>query len=375
MKFTIAYKVFSDALAKCAVVSNKHVTIPILQNVMVRCDARNIVFRATDLDTFVDVACVVGSDMPTTDGAVTFPCHNVAKFMKAAKCDLVELEASETGITIRAGLARVSFPTLPIEDFPHPINETWRTVARPFSLPAADWHTLIGQTQFAISTEEVQYYLNGVYIHEVSGQLRFVTTDGRRLAKVETFAALPTGDYAIPGVVFPRQAVARLKKIMPKKGDISVAIAHGNTVLQWGNILFRTKNIDGSFPDYERVIPKDNKRVATMSRGELAAMLPRVLTAQTERSCAVKLAFSRGELTVSTSGPDGGTASETMAVDWQGELFEVVFNGKYLGDILAATSGADVQMFFDEERGADCSVVLRDPSVNGATFVQSTIRV
>lgn len=372
LKFTLPRKIVADALAKCAAIIERRNTIPILDNIMVRCDGTNIVFRAFDLDMCIDVVCVATPDMPTTAGAVTFPGHTVAKFVKTAKCELVEFEESEGTLIIRAGMGRATFQTLSAEDFPHPLGESFRSTAQPFSMPVEEWHTLIHRTQFAISTEETRYYLNGVYIHEAErGYLRFVSTDGHRLANTQTEAELPQGAQAIPNVIFPRQAVATLKKMLPKRGLLGVAITPGNTVVQWDNVVFRTKNIDGSFPDYQRIIPTENNCKAVAPRAELAALLLRILATGEGRVRLVKLAFAEGQLTISVNSSDG-SSSESLAVEWHGAPFEIGFNGTYLRDILTAMDGPVVEMEFLD---AVSPAVLTDPDAAQTLFVLMPVRI
>src|SRR5690606_20083408 len=195
---------------------------------------------------------------------------------------------------------------------------------------------LIDRTQFAISTEETRYYLNGIYLHivTVAGKpmLRAVATDGHRLAQAQIEA--PAGSEKMAGVIVPRKTVGEIQKLLDDP-DAEVAIEVSDTKIRVsiGAVVLTSKLIDGTFPDYVRVIPQGNDKVLKADKGEFASAVDRVSTVSSERGRAVKLALSDGRLVLSVNNPDSGSASEEIGVDYPADAIEIGFNAKYLLDV------------------------------------------
>ena len=216
-----------------------------------------------------------------------------------------------------------------------------------FALPAAALRTLIDRTRFAISTEETRYYLNGIYLHATKSNdapvVRAVATDGHRLARFEMTA--PEGAAGMPGIIVPRKTVLELRKLVDE-GDEEVQIALGETKIRVavGAAELTSKLIDGTFPDYDRVIPAGNDKVLEVPCKEFAEAVDRVSTISTERSRAVKLAIERGSLTVSATSPENGIAVEELEARYQSAPLEIGFNSRYLLDITDQIGGEYVQL-------------------------------
>ena len=237
-------------------------------------------------------------------------------------------------ISVFAGKSRFSLQALPPEDFPDLASGE---LANTFSLPAADLKGLIDKTRFAISTEETRYYLNGIYLHEVAAGtlLRAVATDGHRLAQAQV--ALPKGAKGMPGIIVPRKTVLDVVKLLEgEDGDVEIALSSlTRSASPSGNLVLTSKLIDGTFPDYERVIPRNNDKVLDVDTETFADAVDRVSTISMEKGRAVKLNIASGKLTLTVNNPDSGSAEEEMPVEYAHDPIDIGFNARYLLDVAA----------------------------------------
>ncbi len=308
-------------------------TIPILSNVLLRADGANLTLKATDLDLEVleTVPAEVGLAGGTTVSAQTL-YEIVRKLAEGAEISL-ETEADGRSLRIRSGRSDFTLQVLPDVDFP---DLTVGEFPVDFTVKASELKELIDRTQFAISTEETRYYLNGIYLHIVAindvKMLRAVATDGHRLAQAQL--AAPAGSESMPGVIVPRKTVGELQKLLEAADDdIRVEVSDNKIRVTIGAVVLTSKLIDGTFPDYVRVIPQGNDKIMKVDRGAFAEAVDRVSTVASERGRAVKLALSDGSLMLSVNNPDSGSATEELGVDFGGEPIEIGFNAKYLLDI------------------------------------------
>jgi DNA polymerase-3 subunit beta len=308
-------------------------TIPILSNVLIRADGAAITLKATDLD--VELVETVEADV-AQPGAITVPAHMlhdiVRKIPEGARIAL-ETNADGSTMTLTAGRSRFALQMLPEADYP---DITAGEFSHAFDLKAADLKWLIERTQFAISTEETRYYLNGIYFHTVNQDggtmLRAVATDGHRLAQAQIPA--PDGADGMPGIIVPRKTVSELQRLMDEPdATLKVELSDTKIRVSFANVVLTSKLIDGTFPDYDRVIPKNNHKIMMVDRVDFAAAVDRVSTVSSERGRAVKLALEEGALTLSVTNPDSGTATDELVVDFSDEPLEIGFNSKYLLDI------------------------------------------
>ncbi|MCA3648956.1 MAG: DNA polymerase III subunit beta, partial [Methylobacterium sp.] len=191
---------------------------------------------------------------------------------------------------------------------------------------------------FAISTEETRYYLNGIYLHVIDGKLRAVATDGHRLALADV--AAPAGASGMPGVIVPRKTVSELLKLVSEASEaVTVELSSVKIRVSTGAVVLTSKLIDGTFPDYQRVIPQRNDKLMIVERDEFARSVDRVSTISSERGRAVKFALGDGKLTLSVHNPDAGQATEELLVDYEASPLEIGFNARYLLDIVSQLEG------------------------------------
>ncbi|MBU0862380.1 MAG: DNA polymerase III subunit beta, partial [Alphaproteobacteria bacterium] len=333
MKFSIERASLLKAVAQAQSVVERRNTIPILANVLIEAEGDSVQFRATDLDIeVVDRAdAKVDRAGATTVSAVTLN-EIVRKLPDGALVTLTE-EGASGRLTIEAGRSNFSLATLPREDFPVMATSDYTTN---FSAPAPVLRRLFDKAKFAISTEETRYYLNGVYMHVSDGDsgkvLRCVATDGHRLARID--AELPAGAEGMAGVIVPRKTVGELRKLLDDD-ELEVAVSVSETKVRFAtpNLTLTSKVIDGTFPDYTRVIPQGNTRRMEVDAAEFARAVDRVATVSSERSRAVKLQLEDDRLILSVNAPDSGAAEEELAVAYSDERLEIGFNAKYLLEI------------------------------------------
>lgn len=348
VSITIDRNALVRAMAHLARVVKRRNTIPILGNIRLSPGDRYLTLTATDLDieARVDVDCEVQGS-----GDITVPAGTMNDIVrKIAEGAPVSLGWGGTGTTVsvRSGRARFSLQALPASDFP---DLTVGDMTHRFTMPAATLLALIEATSFAVSTEETRYYLNGIYLHcptdgENGSLLRGVATDGHRLARFD--APAPEGASGMPGIIVPRKTVgeiARLAKDAMDKhgnGDIEVALSVAKIRVSAANVTLTSKLIDGTFPDYQRVIPSGNDKRATLAREAFARAADRVATISSERGRAVKLSFDEGKLRLSVTNPDAGSAEEEIEAEYDEAAIDIGFNSRYLADILAALEGDTV---------------------------------
>jgi len=372
MKLSIERATLLKALAQAQSVVERRNTIPILANVLIEAEGAQVSFRATDLDIeVVDRAPAMVERAGATTVSAVMLHEIVRKLPDGALVNLAE-DAAAGRLTITAGRSTFNLATLPKEDFPVMASSEY---ASNFAARAADLRRLFDKAKFAISTEETRYYLNGVYMHVAQGDggrvLRCVATDGHRLARIDT--ALPEGAEAMPGVIVPRKTVLELRKLL-EEDDASIAVSVSETKVRFATpaITLTSKVIDGTFPDYTRVIPTGNTRRLEVDAKEFARAVDRVATVSSERSRAVKLSLDEDRLILSVNAPDSGAAEEELAVAYGDERLEIGFNAKYLLEIASQVDRENAVFLFNS--AAD-PTLMREGNDMSAVYVVMPMRV
>ncbi len=377
MKVTIDRAVLLKALSHVQSVVERRNTIPILSNVKMEADGTQLGLSATDMDLEIVEASPAAL---AVKGATTVPAHTlydiVRKLPDGAQVDLDATSGGER-LQLTCDRSRFTLATLPIEDFP-----VMTSGALPFSfrLASAELRGLIDRTRFAMSTEETRYYLNGIYLHTVVHNgvavLRAVATDGHRLASVEM--PLPAGAEGMPGVIIPRKTVAEVRKLI-EDGETDVEIALSETKIRFAVALeeregavLTSKLIDGTFPDYERVIPSHNDKQLDVECKRFAAAVDRVSAISSDRSRAIKLMIEGTTLTLAASSAEHGSATEEIEVQYQGEPMEIGFNARYLLDITQQIKGDSARFVLADSGSPTIVHELGDAS---AIYVLMPMRV
>jgi DNA polymerase-3 subunit beta len=368
MKITIERGALLKALNHVQSVVERRNTIPILANVLLTAEDGQLSLTATDLD--IEIVEGVPADVAVS-GGTTAPAHTMYDIVRKLP-DGAQVEVNhdtETGkVTVVAGRSRFALQSLPREDFP---AAAAGDLPYSFEVSAKDLFRLVEKTRFAISTEETRYYLNGIYLHTVDGKLRAVATDGHRLARVDM--PLPSGADGMPGIIVPRKTVSELLKLL-EAGEDNVKIAVSDTKIRFdlGNVTLTSKLIDGTFPDYGRVIPSENNKSMEVDGKLFASAVDRVSTISTERSRAVKLDLDDGKVTLAVNNPDSGSATEELGIDYQGDSLEIGFNARYLLDITQQLDGPTAHF---ELSDAGSPTVVRDGDDPEALYVLMPMRV
>ena len=372
MRLTIERAALLRALGHVQSVVERRNTIPILSNVLLRAENGQLALSATDMD--LEIVASVGAQTMRA-GATTAPAHTlydiVRKLRDGAQIEL-EVSGDKGMMTLRSGRSTFTLACLPPEDYP---LMTGSDLAHGFTLAAADLKRLIDRTRFAISTEETRYYLNGIYLHAAKSSdvamLRAVATDGHRLARMEI--PLPEGAAGMPGVIVPRKTVTELRKLIDELDqDLTLTLSDTKIRFVFGDAVLTSKLIDGTFPDYDRVIPAGNDKILEVDCREFAEAVDRVSTISTEKSRAVKLAIERGNLTLSATSPENGTATEEIEVRYNGSPLEIGFNSRYLLDIAEQIEGDGARFAMAD---AASPTVVRDSGDDGALYVLMPMRV
>lgn len=377
MKLVIERAALLRSLGHVQSVVEKRNTIPILSNVLLDATDGKLALTATDMD--LTVAETVPADVQRP-GAVTAPAHTLHDIVrKLPDGAQVEIDGSPPGegdgdrIRVSAGRSRFMLPSLPKEDFPTTSGDE---LPNRFRMPAPLLRGLIDRTRFAISTEETRYYLNGIYLHAVNGAakpcLRAVATDGHRLARVEI--DLPDGAGEMPGVIVPRKTVSELRRLLDEtEEEVEVALSETKIIFTFDNAVLTSKLIDGTFPDYERVIPTGNDKIMQVDCREFANAVDRVSTISTEKTRAIKLAMTDGQLTLSATSPDAGSATEELPVTYSADAMEIGFNSRYLLDITGQIESGDAEFCMAD---AASPTIVRDLAEDSnALYVLMPMRV
>ncbi|TIM32208.1 MAG: DNA polymerase III subunit beta [Mesorhizobium sp.] len=347
-------------------------TIPILSNVLLSAEGATLEMKATDLDLEVTEATPAKIER---GGATTVPAHLLYDIVrKLADGAEVMLKTDEDGnaMTVTSGRSSFRLQCLPQSDFPELSAGSFSHI---FRLDSVALKGLIEKTQFAISTEETRYYLNGIYLHthDADGKLklRSVATDGHRLARAEIDA--PAGSEGMPGIIIPRKTVSELQKLVDDP-DIAVTTELSDTKIRFtiGSVVLTSKLIDGTFPDYQRVIPTGNDKKLIIDRQSFAAAVDRVSTISSERGRAVKLSIGEGQVTLAVNNPDSGSATEELAADYSSDAIEIGFNAKYLLDVAAQLTGTEAKFMLAD---AGSPTLIHDMADETTLYVLMPMRV
>lgn len=371
MKLSISRETLFKALRHMSSVVEKRSSIAILGNVRLKAENNKLETTATDNDisvqgtaeAFVDQAGV------TTVGALKL-FEIISKIPEGV---MVGLELTDGGsrLALTAGKAKFSLATLGAEAFPDMSKVDGGTR---FTLSSPELKKLLERVQFAASTDETRAYLTGVYMHVVmvndQNMLRTVATDGHRLAKAE--CPCPEGAEEMPSVILPRKCVTELKKLADESKEIKLVVTEKKIQAEANDITLTSKVIDASYPDYDRVIPKDNNSSLTVARRSLLQAVDRVSILSHEKTRSVRFGALENMLALTANNPDQENASEEVKADYSGPNLEIGFNARYLSDIGTQVSGDDIMFYFKD---ASSPVLVKDPQDGSTTFVVMPMRV
>jgi DNA polymerase-3 subunit beta len=372
MKVTVERSALLKSLGHVHRVVERRNTIPILSNVLLQVSDGELRLKATDLDLEVTETLPADVSQP---GATTVPAHmfhDIARKLPDGAQVSLDVSGDVGQMVVRSGRSRFTLQTLPERDFP---DLAAGELQHRFEIAGPELKRLFDKTQFAISTEETRYYLNGIYLHTLESGgtlvLRAVATDGHRLARVETPA--PGGSSGMPGVIVPRKAVSEVLKLVDDAGEkVTVELSPTKVRFTLGPVVLTSKLIDGTFPDYQRVIPTGNDKQLVVDRGDFAGAVDRVSTISSERGRAVKLSLGDRRITLSVTNPDSGSAVEELEADYDAPALDIGFNARYLLDIAGQLEG-DTALFKLADPGSP--TLIQDREGASALYVLMPMRV
>lgn len=340
MKFIADVSVIRSALKLIEKSVAKRSAIPILSTVMIgvaQLDSKSVSVCGTDLDH--EMTATIAADVKA-EGAACVEAHLLSQIVGKLPNDAevtFEHDHSKGVVAVRCGRSRFTLRTMPIGDFPTlpTIDMTHR-----FVLKREQFDLLFRVPRFAVSQEEIRYYLNGIYLHvredgrKNAFRLYACATDGHRMAL--TKSDLPDGAENMPGVIVPRATVDQVLRAVDaaEPEQIGVALNAARIQFEIGDVLLSSKLIDGQFPDYERVVPTGNDKIAKVEADLLREVAGRVTTISSERGRAVKLSFEHGQVKLSVSNPDVGSSEKEVEADYDCDPLDIGFNAVYLCDIL-----------------------------------------
>ena len=371
MRLTIERSALLKALNHVQSVVERRNTIPILSNVLVSAQGDSLKLTATDLDIEISESAPAEVER---GGQTTAPANYLYDFVrKLPDGSAVKLDVSgdDPRLFISAGKSRLHLPILPAGDFPSMPSDGFETR---FEVEPTELSRLIDKTRFAISTEETRYYLNGIFFHAVDqdgAKLRAVATDGHRLALADANA--PKGAQGMPGVIVPRKTINELKRLLDDAADmVEIAVSPQKIRFALGDAVLTSKLIDGSFPEYARVIPKNKAKKLKIDNKSFREAVDRVSTVSAERSRSVRLALEKDKVTLTVNNPDAGVATEDLAADYRDDSMEIGFNARYLLDVADQIEGSEAVF---ELADSGSPTLVRDEADENAIYVLMPLRV
>ncbi len=370
MKLTIERGLLLKALSHVQSIVERRQTIPVLSNVLIETHGDEVSLRATDNEIEIVEKLPAGVE---TQGAVTIPAHKlydiVKKLPDGSQLQMAYVE--ETGqVSLVSGRSKFALASLPADGFPSMMQED---MPHTFAVASKDLVDLIAKTGFAVSMEETRYNLNGIYMHEKKGaesKLTAVATDGHRLACAGV--VLPEGAEGMPGVIIPRKTINEIAKLAGETNDeISISLSANQIRFALGDIVLSSRLIDGTYPEYEKVIPMNNDKKLQADASTLKDVIERV-SVVSEKSRGIKLSLQAGLLQVFAASVDEGSAEDEMDAVYDSDPVEIGFNFRYLLDILGQVKSETVQMYLQD---GTSPVILQDEADDNSLYVLMPMRV
>ena len=372
MKASIEQTELFRAMGRVQSIVERRTTIPILSNVLIEARDGQVHLRTTDLDIEVldKVNAMVEVPGSLTVGANTF--HDIVKKLPDGSQIQLIGDTSSNKLEILASRSRFFLSTLPKEDFPIMASEEYEAE---FLASAKIVKRLFEKSKFAMSSEETRYYLNGVYLHpcEEGGKnfLRAVATDGHRLAQIDVEP--PSNMSLFTGVIVPKKTVSELRMVLETdSNEISISVSNNKIRFSNDTLTLTSKVVDGTFPDYKRVIPVNNEKKLQVNAAEFSEAVDRVSTVSSDRSRAVKLSLGSGKLHLTVNSPENGKAEDELLVNYLDEELEIGFNARYLQELTSQVDGERVEFSF---RSSGDPALMRDVDDSGAMYVVMPMRV
>jgi DNA polymerase-3 subunit beta len=359
-------KLLSVLQSVAGIVEKRH-TLPILANVLLRKTGNNVQFTTSDLE--IQIRTMADMDGDTGSFTTTVGARKVIDILRTMPGDqTVSLESSQNKLILKGGKSKFTLQTLPAEDFP--LVQEAPSFGPKFNVPQKALKDLLNQVSFAMAVHDIRYYLNGILFVAEGKQLSLVATDGHRLAYASAML-----DVEVPRqeVILPRKTVLELQRLLSDaEGAIEMQFANNQAKFAFGGMEFVTKLVEGKFPDYNRVIPKNHKNSVTLGRAPLLASLQRTAILTSEKFKGVRLNIEPGTLRVASNNAEQEEAVDELDIDYGGDNIEIGFNVTYLIDALA---NMDQDMVKIELADANSSALLTIPENASFKYVVMPMRI
>ncbi|MCE3255273.1 MAG: dnaN [Rickettsiaceae bacterium] len=370
MQFQISKSSILKALSNVNGAVEKRNTIPVLLNVKIEAKNGRLNLTATDMDI---VMVSSAEALITKEGGTTVPAqlfYDIIRKIPDMADISIALYEDEGVVKINYGRSKFSLPCLDPSEFPV-LSEGEMSVN--FNIKSSELIKIIDKTRFAIPSDETRFYLNGMFLHSVVAgngvELRGIATDGHRLALASSTHSSLTSEIA--GVIIPKKTINEIRKIIEGNEDVAIAFSKAKIRVTSSNSVIISKLIDGEFPEYDRVIPKNNDKIVKVDRKIIFDAVDRVSTIATDKNKSVKLILENNKISLQIKSNDNGNASEEIEVDYQGETIETGFNSRYFLEILGQVAKEKISINFKD--GA--SPALINAGDNDGLYVIMPIRV
>lgn len=372
MKFSIDRSTLLKALSHTQTIVERKGVTPILSNILLSADDHQLSISATDLDlSLVETIPAHVEEKGTTTVSAHLMHDIVRKFSEGSSVEISE-KPDTNFLSLKSGKAKFSLPTLDAKDF-----TTIKTSGLPntFVIHSKDLSHLISATRSSMCIEEVRYYLNGIYLHtkEVDQRpvLRAVATDGHRLALAEVDQ--PQGAHGMPDVIIPRKTIIEVAKILEEvQGEVQVSLSLTQIIFNFGKALIASRLVDGSFPDYERVIPANNDSSLTVSRKHLCDAVDRVSTIASEKTKWIRVVIEPKTITISASSNNQSMGTEDCEVTYDGKHLSTGFNAKYLLEVIQQIKSETLELKLSDN---DTPIIIRGIDEQDVFYVMMPVRV
>ena len=366
MKFSINREQLLKPLQQVASVVERRQTLPVLSNVLLEVSGGQLALTGTDLELELVARLPLGAD--AQDGETTVPARKLVDICKSLPAEAdIKIECDGERLLLKSGRSRFTLSTLPANEFPNLEEETEGTA---FSIPPATLRQLIDRTAFSMAQQDVRYYLNGMLFELGDNKLRTVATDGHRLALCD---AEVEGLKEKAQVILPRKGVMELSRLLgDAAGDVQVTVGKNHVRILAGEITFTSKLVDGKFPEYDRVVPKNSQRLINADREMLKQALGRVAILSNEKYRGIRIQLADGSLSIQANNPEQEEAEEEVSVDYSGGELEIGFNVSYLLDVMNTLQGEGVEISLGD---SNSSALMADPEWRNVIYVVMPMRL
>jgi DNA polymerase III subunit beta len=367
MKLSAAREALLKPLQSVIGVVERRQTMPILANVLLVAKNGEVSITATDLEVELVARAEVEIQSP---GEVTVPGRKLFDICKALPENAnIAINLSGDKLAVRSGKSKFSLATLPAAEFPT-VDDI--KAGERLQLPQASLARLLEKTHFSMAQQDVRYYLNGLLLESANGHLRAVATDGHRLALCQV--ALGQSGAPEKQVIVPRKGILELQRLLAigGDGDLTIELGSNHIRIQLAGIRFTSKLVDGRFPEYERVIPKESTNQLTADRQLLKGALQRTAILSNEKYRGIRLIIRNGSVTLQAHNPEQEEAEEEVDVSYDGEDIEIGFNVSYLQDALGAIDSPEVSLSVID---GNSSCLMREPGNEDCKYVVMPMRL